>query len=795
MWRRFSLLILCCAVSGLDALEATELSQPDQDALETAEDKAEDSLQQQSPSPAGGAEDSLQQPEDRVQQLSPAGGAEDRVQQQPTAEPLEEELDNQENVISQLLGDYDKVKTVSSGSDCVCRCIVRPIKRSDCSRIHDSDPASQSQHSYTVETITKGTDCKKCMCMAPPSAVNPCEGEYRFKKLQEAGKDDIKLATIIDLLEGSLYGMDLLKLHSVTTKLLTRVDNMEKAVARNFTERAREKERAKERAKEKEKEKKAQQKKKKVSDLERAGQKSGAAAYGNKQKNQEGQLKKNQQQDGLEQQQPAGNKTGTQKPIKDKIEPKQPVKDKIEPKQPVKDKIEPKQPVKDKIEPKQPIKDKNSKVIRGVTFYKAEEGSYKDEEKRKGKNTTTNASVDLLISEPLPPTRTFPTKSPGPSTTVSTQLDFQDLSRRPSRPAATQQPTTPPTTTQQTTTTTKPVPTTVIPTAELTTSIPPTTPKPTTAELTTTSRQTTVTIQPTRHVDQHTTSPTVDASPMADPQPASKSRLSWTESPADQPRTTKKPAVCKDTVASISEPVQQNSYGFSDGAWMRDGRGHGNVIYLTNGHYGNNLLEFRDMDAFKSGQVSNSYKLPYSFTGTGHVVFNGALYYNRAFSRDVIRYDLRRRYVAAWTTLHDAILEEQAHRTQSEVEFAVDESGLWLLYPALDTEGFHQEVILLIHLNPRDLQPMQSFRTGLRRGRYGNSFLVCGVLYGVNSMEHRYANVTYAYDTHTLTHTVPSLAFTNMHAHTSQLAYSPLDKKLYAWDNGHQMTYDVIFAY
>lgn len=55
------------------------------------------------------------------------------------------------------------------------------------------------------------------------------------------------------------------------------------ALARNFTERAREKERVKERAKEKEREKKAQQKKKKVNDLERAGQKSGAAAYANKQ--------------------------------------------------------------------------------------------------------------------------------------------------------------------------------------------------------------------------------------------------------------------------------------------------------------------------------------------------------------------------------------------------------------------------------------------------------------------------------------------------------------------------------
>ncbi|XP_070701022.1 olfactomedin-like protein 2B [Pempheris klunzingeri] len=730
MWLRVSLLILCCAVRARDALST---GKPDKSVRSGAE---EEGLRQSPRRDPGGV------------------GAEGGVR------PPDEELDNEENLLSQLLGDYDKVKTVSSGSDCVCRCIVHAIKRSDCSRIHDSEPASQSgQDFYTVETVTKGTDCKKCVCMAPPSAVNPCEADYRFKKLQEASKDDIKLATIIELLESSLYGLDLLKLHSVTTRLLTRMDNMEKAFIHNSTVRAREKQRVKERAKEKEREKQKQ----KVNDLQRAGQKTGEAAYANKQKNYEGQPKKNQPQNGLEQ--PTRNKTGTQKPIKDK----------------------------------------NIMVIKGVTFYKAEEEIYKEEDEQKGtgKRTaqTASASVDLVISDHLPTTRTVSTRSPAPSTPVSSKVSFLDLPRRPSRPAATQQPTAPQTSTQQTTTTTTPAPTTTKPTTELITNIP-TTPKPPTRKLVTTSEQTTATIARTLHIKQYTTSasdtnigPPTDASPTVVSRPGPKTRLTWTENPADQPKATKKPAVCKDTVASISEPVQQNTYGLSDGAWMRDARGHGNVIYLTNGHYGSNLLEFRDLSTLKSGQASNSYKLPYSFTGTGHVVFNGAFYYNRAFSRDVIRYDLRHRYVAAWTTLHDAILEEQAQRTQSEVEFAVDESGLWLLYPALDTEGFHQEVILLIQLRPRDLQQIQSFRTGLRRGRYGNIFLVCGVLYAVDSMEHRYANVTYAFDTHTLTHTVPSLSFTNTHARTSQLTYCPLDKKLYAWDDGHQMTYDVVFAY
>ncbi|XP_011384940.2 olfactomedin-like protein 2B [Pteropus vampyrus] len=45
----------------------------------------------------------------------------------------------------------------------------------------------------------------------------------------------LQLSTVIDMLEGALYGLDLLKLHSVTTRLVGRVDKLEEEVSRNLT--------------------------------------------------------------------------------------------------------------------------------------------------------------------------------------------------------------------------------------------------------------------------------------------------------------------------------------------------------------------------------------------------------------------------------------------------------------------------------------------------------------------------------------------------------------------------------
>ncbi|MCI4386076.1 hypothetical protein PGIGA_G00057910 [Pangasianodon gigas] len=655
---------------------------------------------------------------------------------------LEDELDNQENILTQLLGDYDKVKTLSEGPDCRCKCVVRPLSRSACRHIEEG--TGKLEDFYTVETVTSGPNCKKCACIAPPSALNPCEGDFRFKKLQEAGKDDVKLSTIMDLLEGALYGMDLLKLHSVTTKLLARVENIEKSFSRNVT---------KEQGSMKEEKGQGKdlrahhhlEKKRRLSELEPSLQNKVAAAFSHTEKKYEERFVGSQDSSRLLKRSSVED-TEEQKSVKSKMGP-------------------------------------NGMNIRSMTFYKADTEEDEDGEQNAGTDDVMSGdgSVDLIIEDQIP--KQEDTQSSGPQTTATvapklnreTTTNVLTITKQPK---------------QESWETERMITTSTATPHSLTTF----TTTTTTTQPATTNRSTSISAPPIAPKPQHN-------STSAARKHTVKSRLSWDEESVVTTDSPKNSGVCKDTLATIADPVTHNTYGRNEGTWMKDPKGNGNVIYVTNYYYGSNLLEFRDMDTFKQGRFSNSYKLPYNWIGTGHVVYNGAFYYNRAFSHDIIKYDLRLRYVAAWTTLHDAMFEHEdeeapwSFRGHSDVDFAVDESGLWLVYPALDEEGFHQEVIILSKLNPSDLQKENTWRTGLRRNSYGNSFVICGVLYAVDSYERINATISYAFDTHTHTQMVPRLSFVNNYTYTTQIDYNPKDRMLYAWDKGHQVTYDVIFAY
>lgn len=250
---------------------------------------------------------------------------------------------------------------------------------------------------------------------------------------------------------------------------------------------------------------------------------------------------------------------------------------------------------------------------------------------------------------------------------------------------------------------------------------------------------------------------------------------------------------CVCTVTSVEAPVLIVSSGSTYGQWMTDpletlGAGR---IWEMNSYNGTELVEYASESELASGTAFSTTTLPFAYDGTGAVVYDGFLYYHQANSNTLIEYDIAAGAVNSTMELPGAgFRNTYAYQWGgwSDVDFAVDENGLWVTYATATTSGR----MVLSSLDTLPLAMGETWETDSDVKNYiGNSFVVCGVLYATASFSGGTTTIDYAYDTITEISSNPGISLSQPGGYNSMLDYNPGTGLLYSWDSSRHQTYVV----
>ncbi|XP_043076578.1 noelin-2b [Puntigrus tetrazona] len=244
-------------------------------------------------------------------------------------------------------------------------------------------------------------------------------------------------------------------------------------------------------------------------------------------------------------------------------------------------------------------------------------------------------------------------------------------------------------------------------------------------------------------------------------------------------------------LTGISAPLTVRSSGSRFGSWMMDSViDSTDNVWVMDGYFkGRRLVEYQSLGDFATGQNFIVHHLPHPWAGTGQVVYNGSLYYNKHLSNVVVRYELASGGVLQQRPLAQAGFNNTfpySRGGSSDIDLMADETGLWAVYSSIGRGGN----LLLSRLHPASLDVLRSWDTGFPKRSAGEAFLVCGSLYVTNS-HLAGAKVHFAFHTASASYEYTDISFHNQYSHISMLDYNPRLRALYTWNNGHQVLYDL----
>lgn len=246
-------------------------------------------------------------------------------------------------------------------------------------------------------------------------------------------------------------------------------------------------------------------------------------------------------------------------------------------------------------------------------------------------------------------------------------------------------------------------------------------------------------------------------------------------------------------IASVDTPVNNLSKGSTYGNWFTDPeQALGEQVWYMDSYNGSTIYEYDSFADYVAGNLAQSWTLTYSYDGTGATAYNGYLYYNQASTRNMVKYDLDAHAVVDVVELTNAGYRNTYHYQwggYSDIDFAVDENGLWVLYATSSNSGK-----LVISKLSEDLDIEDTYNTASEsKTSMGNAFMVCGILYAIDSYSTTNTTINYSYDTSDSSDQSESISFNIPGGYSSMVQYNYLDQTLWAWDNSQHLTYDLNF--
>lgn len=259
--------------------------------------------------------------------------------------------------------------------------------------------------------------------------------------------------------------------------------------------------------------------------------------------------------------------------------------------------------------------------------------------------------------------------------------------------------------------------------------------------------------------------------------------------------------ICPGTLKAVGDPAFVFEAEQQSGAWCKDPLQAGDKIYFMpwTPYRTDTLIEYASLDDLRSGRQMTTYKLPHRVDGTGFVAYDGAIFFNKERTRNIVKFDLRTRIksgeaIVANANYHDTSPYRWGGKT--DIDLAVDERGLWVIYATEQNNGR----IVLSQLNPYTLRFEATWETAYDKRSASNAFMVCGVLHVVrstyeeNESEASKSQIDYVYNTKLGQGEHTDILFPNQYQYIAAVDYNPRDNQLYVWNNFYILRYNLEFG-